>query len=307
MTDLFEYLLDNIDESSIDYPREDLDKSLWSKDGDSYILKPEAKEKILDILKQYQEQNLIEIADKIRIVGSITGNQYTDDADIDIHIVPEVIKDWSEFEVDKVKKWFRDNLESIDGYIEQHPIEVYIQTNPAQDLMSIGVYNILEDEWEKEPTVVPLDFDPYENFSDIFDELRNLVDDADSIIGELRRDIIDYDTIKEAINRLPRESQQKLLEHLKEKLEEIEQDIDNLYTERGKWVKLRQDASKPTTPEQALKDVKLTKEWEDTNATFKFINRYHYLKVIDELEAMLDDNHISDDEIDRIKDIIGGI
>lgn len=308
MTDLFEYLLDSdVNESSIDYPREDLDISIWDKDGDTYILKSETKDKILNVLKQYPDKDLVALADKIRVVGSITGNQYIDDSDIDVHVVPKDIEGYSEQDVDRIKTWFRDNILGVDGYIDAHPIEVYLQLNPAQDLLSVGAYDILEGVWEKGPTIVPLDFDPYENFLDIFNNIRELVDDADKYFGELRRDIIDYETIKDAVTRLPESAKEKLLTGLKNKLDELEEDIDNLYIERGKWVKFRREASKPQTPEQALKDVKLAKEWEDANAVFKFINRYNYIRVIDELENFLADDKISDDEVDRIKDIIGGI
>ena len=73
---------------------------------------------------------------------------------------------------------------------------------------------------------------------------------------------------------------------------------------KGEWVDARRSASKPS-PEQALKDVDSTKQWRDTNATFKFINRYQYLKTIADLQKLLKDEEITPDEVDQIKSIMG--
>ena len=85
----------------------------------------------------------------------------------------------------------------------------------------------------------------------------------------------------------------------------MEEDIEKLYKERGEWVDARREASRPATPEQALKDIELAKHWKDVNATFKFISRYQYLRVIDSLNELIEDDGITPDEIPIIKNILG--
>jgi hypothetical protein len=304
MNRLLEKIL-RIAESSIDFPREDLDPAIWDKEDDIYTLREDVKKKILAVLEKYPDVPLLEIAEEIRVVGSLCTNQFLGTADLDCHIVPKDIDDWSEEDVDKVIKWFNTNRDKIGGWISEHPLEVYIQLQPAQDLMSDGCYNLLEDEWLVGPKIVPMSSDPYEDFSHIADDIRNTVEDADKLFGELKRDVIDFEVIKVAMERMSGEDKDRLLQKLEDKLNELENDIEALYKKKGEWTDARRKASKPETPEQALKDVELAKHWKDVNATFKFVNRYKYMRTIKNLKDLLADGQVSPDEVDKIKSIMG--
>lgn len=84
--------LSEVFESSIDFPRDSLDSAIWSKEDDTYILREDVKRKILSTLEKYSDVPLLEIAKEIRIVGSLTTNQYLDIADLDCHIIPDMEK-----------------------------------------------------------------------------------------------------------------------------------------------------------------------------------------------------------------------
>jgi len=301
-------------ESSIDFPREGLDPQVWESDGeDSFTLRPEVKEQILDFLDKYPDRDIVGLAKEedgeptIHIVGSICTNQYSDDADIDVHVVVDESDELHSDEDGRaaVKKWFEANREANHGFVGDHPIEVYLQTDERQDLASDGAYHMMRDEWLKGPKVVGSDYDPYDDFSHVFDELSDLAGEADLLMGELKRDVIDYETISKAIEHLPEEQKSKLLAKMKAKLEEIEQDIEKLYAERKEMADVRKRASRPT-PDQAKEDAELSKEWNDANALFKFMDRYRYLKVIGDLEDVVsDDGKVTDDDVDVIKGIMG--
>jgi len=293
--------------SSIDFPRPDLDLGVWEKEDGYYFLREEVKNQILNLLTQYPDVDLLQDARIIRIVGSIGTNLYVDDSDIDVHIIPKDFSIWNDRKVKQVMDWFKEN-ENLNKYVGKHPIEVYVQLNPNQDLMSAAVYDVWEDRWEIGPKIVPLDYDPYTDFSYILPLVKQAVRNADILMAELKRDVIDYDTIKKALQKLPKEHKKRLIFKLKNKLQEIETDIRKLYLEGKKWVDMRRKASSPKTAEQAKEDVELAKKWRDTNAMFKFINRYHYLKMIQELEKFLeDDNEITPGEIDIIKGVIRNV
>jgi len=301
-------LLDKIfKESSIDYPRPDLDLQVWEKEDNYYFLREEVKNKILSLLDKYPEYDLLHLTREVRIVGSSGTNLYVDDSDIDVHLIPKDFSMWDEKEVKKVMDWFAKN-EEIDKYVGNHPIEVYIQLNPSQDLMSAAVYDVWEDKWIIGPKIVPLDYDPYIDFSYILPDVQQAVQEADILMGELKRDVIDYDVIKKAMQKLPVEYKKKLQFRLQNKLQEIEKDIEQLYAKRKQWVDTRHKASRPETPEQAKEDVELARKWRDTNALFKFINRYHYLRAIKDLEKLVkDDGIISPSEVDIIKGVLGNV
>jgi len=295
-----------VKESSIDFPKTDLALSVWEEEDGVYHLRPEVRDKILHILDAYEPIDLEDMAREIRIVGSMGTNLYTDDADIDVHIVPKDFSGWDEDKVKALQDWFEERYEELDAYIGKHPVEVYVQLNPPQDLMSDSAYNLLDDTWLVGPKIVATDYDPYTDFSHIANDIRQATQNADLLMGELKRDVIDFDVISAAMQEMPAAEKKKLQLTLQNKLAEMEKDIEALYFKRKEWVSNRRDASKPTTPEQARNDVELAKKWKDTNATFKFINRYQYLKVIEDLEKLIAvDGDVSKEDVDVIRNIVG--
>jgi len=295
-------------ESSIDYPRPDLDLQIWRKEGDTYFLRDFVKEKILYLLDQYPEIDLLQEVREIRIVGSITSNLYTDDTDIDVHLVPEDLSAWNEDKGKEVKEWYEDREKQLGMYVGKHVIEFFIQSDPHIDFLSVGVYNVLEDSWEKGPVVFPMDYDPYEDYSEVADDIKNAVQGVDIVLGELKRDITDYETIVDVLPRFPKEIQKKLLFRLKNKLEDIEKDIQSLRLKRKSWVKLRSMGNEKIKSIEDLKNSELVKNWKDMNIIFKFIARYHYMDAIKALEELLkDDGEITPDEIDIIRGVVGNV
>lgn len=311
-------LLESIKESSIDFPREALDLSVWDKKNETYAIKPKVKDKILEIIKRYPEiamgYDLMNIVARggdgqptIYIMGSICTNQYVNDSDIDIHLQvskKSPLYDDKEFQK-SVSKWFfdRKNIEKIDSFVGKHPVELYIQYRFVRPQID-SCYDLMRDIWLVEPKIVSLDFDPYDEYSDILEDIRSIVSNVDELLGELKRDVIDYEVMQEALKNLPKEYREPLLKKLKLKLQEIEDDILNLGSERHQWSVARDKAS-----ELLSKGAKSTKKelenWEEANAIFKFAVRYRYVKVIKELENLMEDDEITPDEISKVKSILG--
>jgi len=296
-----------VNESIIDYPRPGLCSQIWTHEDDEYVLRPEVVEIISDIINSYNS-DLEKDIQNIHITGSIGTNQYQDDTDIDVHLI---LRKGSKFatpeEQKKLFKWVKEVRDEKGYKIGDHPFEVYIQLNPAQEYLSDAVYSVTDRRWIKGPKEVPLTFDPYEEYADIIDQVREVAKEADLDIGELKRDVIDYETIRKAIEGLPVEAQKKLLKRLADKLREIEKDIEELKDIKAKISKARKVASEPKTIDQALKDAELAAEWEEKNAMFKFLDRYDYLRIISRLEKLLADNELTDDEVETIRGILGEV
>lgn len=304
-------VLKHINESSIDFPSEDLPLDIWQKEEDSYILKPELKEKILDALSQYPDLDLLNIADNIHIVGSIGTNLYDKDADIDIHIVPDSDKlptkepDELEQLQRNVMNWFKNNRDEKDWYVNEHPFEVYLQLNPTQDYYSDTVYNLLDDEWLKPYRKYDLDYNPYEIYGNVFTEIQKLTAPADVAIGELRRDVIDYNRLTDAMKKLSKTQKEKLKGMLETKLDELEDDIDNLVKNKEIWREVRHKNNINT--DEFIDDIsKLTQsdEWKQGNAIFKLIDRYAYMSLVNNLNKLIDGQDLSDDDIPKIEELL---
>lgn len=296
-------------ESSIDFPRKSLSPEVWSDpESEKPVMRESVKKQIMKVLEKYPEFNLLDVAHEVHVVGSICTNQYADDADVDTHIVPDINKlpkerapeNW----VKDIFKWYKDNR-TEEFYVGEHPIEVYLQLNPGQDMMSDGVYNLLSDEWAKGPLVKDIEYDPYEAFSGVVQSIADVVGGADKLMGELHRDVMDYDIIKRAMTELPEPAKQKLRAKLRAKLKEVESDIELLMQNKKEWIEMRRAASRPESAEQALNDVGLAKKWADKNALFKLINRYGYMQAISDLEELMQDDEISPDEVATIRGVMG--
>lgn len=302
-------ILNYITESSVDFPREGLCKHVWVKTEGGYKLKPELRAKILDALKQYPRFNLINIAKEIHIIGSITSNLYDDESDVDIHVLPDeeavIDQDISKEDLQKeIMKWYKSVRDEKGWYAGNHPFEVYLQLDPNQDMLSDGVYDILNDKWIKKSEKTSMSYDPYEVYKHVLDNLKDMLREPDAIIGEIRRDIIDYKRITHVLSRLPKKAQLKLKLRLREKLSEIEKDILELVKDKEAWKELRKRFSTTTDGDQAVGDLKLSQQWKDANATFKFLDRYLYVKLISDLEKLVSDKELEPTEIDNVEKIL---
>jgi hypothetical protein len=298
--DLFEHIKSCL-ESSIDFPRDGLSSGIWMFDGKNYRILPDVKKKIMSLLQEYPRKDLLALAKDIRITGSIGTNQYSDDSDIDVHIVPKRLSGVygdEDFQKD-VMKFYKD----LNYTISDHPMEVYIQSNSKQDLMSDSCYDLEEEQWLVGPKLVPVTHDPYEDFSGVLQDLRDVLGETDELFGELKRDVVDFNVIGQAIQKMNPEQQKIFLVKLKSKLKEIEDTIHDLYSKRKEWVDMRRNSSKVSSVEQAKNDAEMVKGWEDKNALFKFIGRYKYLKIIQELENLLKDGKFDSSDVKKINKI----
>jgi hypothetical protein len=295
-------------ESSIDFPKDKPSPDLWQmeKDGKGYTLKSGIKDKIFSFLAKYPTFPIIETADGIRFVGSNTSTQYEDDSDIDVHLTISKLPDGKTFEEwqKDIGDWFKNNREEQDGFIEKHPIEVYLQDNFFQDLASIGVYDLKDDKWILDPMNPAKDFNPYDFFKDIEEDVRKYAKEADIDIGELKRDLIDYKTIKLAIDNISAENKQKLKAQLESKHEEIQKDVDDLLKFKLKMRDMRRSLSMPKNEDEAA-EKRTDKEWLNINAIFKFIAKYGYLQLISDVEKSIgEDKKVSDKEIGQLQQVV---
>lgn len=292
-----------VNESAIDYPKAELCSAVWDS---SNKLLPEVKEVLLKQLKLYTPLDLEGLATEIRIVGSIGTNQYVADADIDLHLLVEessLPKDKTPEEWQKeVKAFFKeDELLQIDD----HPVEVYLQYDFEQEEgYAAAIYNVRTDEWEQGPLIVPLDFDPYEYYAEVLPEVQEEVVKVDVALGEMFRDVSDYEEMMNSLETIPTVAKQKILKSMKLKLNEITEKIEGLAAVRQEWKDDRQSAS-TASAEAVKKSASLRKNWRDENAKFKFIQRYGYIDLIVKLEQFIKtDKMLTNDEIPILKRIL---
>ena len=155
--------------------QDELNPVLWSDNK----LRPEIKEKIMDLVNEFQSTLDIPLTIlDINIVGSNASYNYTDKSDVDVHIVTNFEeygypKEFIEAAMNSFKTNFNNKYDvNYGGY----NVEVYVEDVKSSP-NSNGIYSVVRDEWIKEPVKLqPIDIDlepEYSLFVDRINEILN--------------------------------------------------------------------------------------------------------------------------------------
>ena len=291
---LFKYLKDKpsvLKDSIIDIPRQRYAPGIFDNaDTDNPKLKKVVVDMILDQIDSFQEKYPVK---KYSLIGSILTKKYRDDADLDINVLFDV----PEEDRETVRKELASSLRDINGKLvpgTKHPVNYYVITDPElkkkNDAMADGVFDIDENEFIRKPTEDTFDPEKYEA------DFQKKVQEIDVVKGELARDIIDYEELKD----LSTDDVLNLQDRINGKLDEIEDSIEVLVDIGDDVVKQRQSAyNDDMTPDEIRqfgKKHKLPK-----NIIYKYLEKYHYLKFYKKCKEVLEDGKVTDDEIDSLK------
>ena len=280
-------------ESIVDEPRRTYAKDVFDKaNSENPRLKKSVKDAILSGVRKFEQ---IAPSLKHRVIGGILTKQYNDESDIDVNILFDVPAG----QRDTVHKKLRKKAAEVNGKSApgtKHPINYFVLvSDEAYDLanqMADNVYNLEKDEFEKKSVIRPIDLDDY------MSEFQDKVSKVDILTGELRRDVIDYASLK----RLSRKEVKNLEGKVRGKLEEIEDSIQALISTHKEIKSERMGAFlKKLTP------AKLRKYGSQNalpkNVIYKLMEKYYYLQFFLELEKIIgDDKELSPKEADKVID-----
>jgi hypothetical protein len=218
---------------------------------------------------------------------------------LDINVLFDVPEDKREDERLRLSKKFLSvaNTDNIQGKLipgSKHPINYYIitdkETYEDQNKKADAVFDIKRNIFVKRPEDFTFDMDLYIN------DFNKKVQEIDVVKGELKRDIIDYDELKE----LKPDDILNLQYKINEKLEEIEDSISDII-KIGDDVALDRRAAfdSDMSPDEIRKYG--IKNRLPKNVVYKMLEKYHYLKFYKKCKNILDDGEVTDAEIDSLK------
>jgi predicted nucleotidyltransferase len=288
---------DFITESIIDIPRRTYAPGVFDN---ADTKEPKIKSEIIGmIMKQFTEfKKEYPILD-YSLIGSILTKRYRDDADLDINILFDVPKEKQEEERIRLSKKYLSvkNPDNVQGKLipgTKHPINYYFITDKKtyddQNKKADAVYDIGKNKFIKRPDDFVFDIDMY------IKDFNKKVQEIDVIRGELKRDIIDYDELKDLTPNDILDLQDKI----NSKLEEIEDNIKQII-KVGDNVEADRRAAFDTdmTPDEIR--IYGIKNRLPKNVIYKMLEKYHYLKFYKKCKQILDDGKVSDKEIDDLK------
>lgn len=257
-------------ESILDHPVEDLDPIVWRKDDSgNHVLTDEAREKISSLVSWACGVLGVSNAEA-NITGSITSNTFTPESDIDVHIhSSEISEDDAEEKNKSLRKSFEEQYKLDNGdrcFIGEHPLEVYFQSNPFQDLMSVGCYS-LERGWLVGPELKSMDYDPYKEY---YEEDKKHVE---SIIGDVRDKILQiYEDAIAYVNSNDEAFKAIDFGRMAANLH----DASLLFRQAREFRKVY---SSPRSEEEAL-ERRESKEWKIADSAFKLLDKFGYLGIL---------------------------
>lgn len=164
---------------------------------ENQMLKPEIKEAILNIANFFKEDlknDGLEISvEDIVLLGSNASYNYTENSDIDIHIIVDTEdidcdEDILNILFNAYKSLFNNKY---DIHIKGYETEIYIELN-AINAQSNGIYSVLHDLWLKQPELESI---PKVNDAEIDSKLKeferrffDIMEDKDQEIKEVKQE-----------------------------------------------------------------------------------------------------------------------
>lgn len=277
----------DIIESVIDWTRPHLDVKIFDKNGDEYIMNDRVVSFIEKVTNEINDK-IINVYDYL-VKGSILSFQWLDNSDFDLLIeIDDKIDDdeWRRLQ-DKIDDVYNGML--IPG--TEHPLQIYLHRGKYNYDNADGIYK--NNEWVKGPYNISVNVDNY------MSKFNKIVSAIDINTGELKRDIIDYNII----SKLPKEETQAIKQELENKIIEINKDVNKIISQYNHIRDMRHKAfASNMNPAEII--TYGSKNKLPHNVIFKLLERYHYLKIMNDLKKISADG-ISTDEINDISNILG--
>ena len=284
-------------ESIIDIPRSTYAPGVFDNaDTKDPKIKSSVKAMIDKQVKDFEKEYPVL---KITLIGSILTKRYRNDADLDINVLFDVPEEKQEDERLRLSKQFLSskNPDNIQGKLipgTKHPVNYYLITDQKtyddQNKKADAVFDIENNKFIKRPEDFTFDVNLY------LKDFERKVQEIDVIKGELKRDIIDYDELKE----LKSGDIKDLEKRIKSKLEEIEKDIQDI-VDIGDTVDAERRAAfdRDMTPDE-IRQYGIKNRLPKA-VIYKMLEKYHYITFFKYLKNILADGEVDDDEIDSLK------
>mgnify|MGYP001470940338 FL=1 len=284
-------------ESIIDIPRKTYAPAVFDDaDTKDPKIKPSVKKLINEQIKEFEKEYPVL---KVSLIGSILTKRYRNDADLDLNVLFDVPKEKQEEERVRLSQQYLSakNPNNIQGKLipgSKHPINYYFITDEKtyddQNKKADAVFDIDDNKFIKRPE--EFTFDPNLYVKDFEKKVQEL----DVVKGELKRDIIDYNELKE----LTPNDVLDLQEKIKDKLEEIEDSLEDI-VKIGDGVDAERRAAFDTdmSPDQIR--TYGVKNRLPKNVIYKMLEKYHYLKFYKKCKKILEDGMVTDKEVQDLE------
>jgi len=178
--------------------QKELNPKIWIKEGNSYTMKPEVRNRLLEIANQFIEYLKIDIiVTDIVLPGSLANYNWSKYSDFDIHIMtnfnqfpPSQIDLYKELFMLKKAIFNKDHDIRIFGY----ETELYVKSEDEAHFSS-GIYSLLYNDWQNKPKKEDIEIDK----NTIKRKAKQWMDNIDKVLENIEGE--DIEDAKELISK----------------------------------------------------------------------------------------------------------
>ena len=269
-------LRDYLNESILDPIQDQLTPDLWDK---NQKMLRSAKTHIVKRLETWLKGVTNKLPEKLYVLGSMTGYQYTSKSDIDLNFVLDV----SPEERNKILKQMMAELNEKPLPGTEHPVNYYFDTEFRPRWKSEGgLYELYKDKWLSQPKDVDKST-VVSSFRATTEISRFFIAGLDLMISEYHSDVAAYEAYSEYLkNAITREDKKDLEKLINIKLQEIVADIDGVFIAKHMVWALRKEAfDKDEGLEINTKiDIKDSANNSINNLIYKYVEKLGYFDKI---------------------------
>lgn len=282
--------------SAIDYIRPTLPPQLWHLDKDPPILRDKIRSTIINTYIESYEKTGLELPLKwtknLLMTGSATGYNYKEDGDVDIDIIYDAgvirktypglnkLTDIDLFEY--IKKVIKSvNNKEIAG--TTHTFS-FMPLEPGDGPVSDSIYDILKNEWIKEPIPIPVNFDPDKTFVKQREIALLISQQIDLTIGAIIRTIDDLKKVNQYEKHYGGMSQKRIV--LMYWLKRLCKTLDEQYN----WIWNLQEEAARGDLKAYYPAFNFSPNWKEKMIIFKYLARYGYHRCVQMLYTLLKDD-----------------
>ena len=280
-------LREYMNESILDPVKEELSSDIWSGNK----LKASVKVHIMKRLEGFLKGQTDKKIENVFLLGSMTGHQYSDTADIDINFVLKITDERRK----EIGGLIMAGLNGKDLPGTKHPINYFISTTVKPEWKSGkagSIYDILKDKWLVEPSKADVET-AITNYRAVIEIARFFTSGIDTVLSEYNADVAAYESYSQYLKTVIKPKDKEDLEELiKFKVQEIVSDIDSLKIAKHLIRAFRNEAFEEGEDgfEISTKiDIKDSANFSINNLIYKYLERLGYfekvLKVLGERDS----------------------
>lgn len=167
------------------------------------------------------------------------------------------------------------------GASKTHPLEFYFQSNIYGDMGSCGCYDLMNDKWLSGPQFVDMEFDPFDEYCQSFDEAVEFGHRVSNALFDLQKNLYKYNAILDHASNPEVYGDDQMMALVGKRLEDVIDDVIGsmkVVSElKEEMVKVRKRAGINPRDEREAEDMRTNKDWLSANSTFKFLQRMDVL------------------------------